>query len=322
VQSVKILRNPTLWGVAALASLVVIALVVAMIYINPPGQKTVAFYTKDASSISPGDTVRIAGITVGKVTGLSKEPNQVKVNATVDGTAFVGDQSQVEVRMLTVVGGYYVNIVSLGDQPLGKNVVPTERVTLPYNLMQTLTDATDLTNQIDAKPARESLHEIQQGLTGTNTAALSAIIDAGNSLTATIEKQRGQISAILNLSDEYIQSLSNFRGQLRAIISKIAIVEQTLILYGEGFANALQGLGAVGDSLVPVAPFYWNHREKFIEKVRNWQEIFRSWADRNGLVLRGLRKIRNKLDRVLDAQNARPELLATDICIPMPGSPC
>lgn len=322
MQPMKLLRNPTTWGVGALALLCALATVVAMLYISPPGSQNIAFYTRDASSISHGDTVRIAGITVGKVTDLAMERDQVKVNAKIEGSAFVGDQSQVEIRMLTVVGGYYVNIASLGEKPLGRTAIPAERVTVPYNLMQTLTDATELTGQIDATPLRESLDEMQEGLTGTNVEALTAVIEAGNRLTSISERQRGQITAILNLSDEYIESLSNFKGQLRAIISKISIVEQTLVIYGEGFAAALQGLGAVGDSLVPVAPFYLKHREKFIEKIRNWQEIFRTWADRNGAVVKGLRRIRNKLDRVLDAQNARPELLATDICIPMPESPC
>lgn len=322
MQFMKSLRCPTVWGVALLVFLGVVGLVAALLYISPPGQKIVAFYTQDASSVRPGDPVRIAGINVGKVKSLSIEAKQVRVNTAIDNNAFVGDQSQVEVRMLTVVGGYYLNIISLGDRPLGGTAIPLERVTMPYNLVQTLTDATKLTTQVKAKPVRESLDEIQQGLNGTNTQTLTAIIDAGNSLTGTIEKQRGQITAILNLSDEYIQSLSNFRDELKQLVSKVSILEQILMLYGKGFAGALQGLGDVGDSLGPFAPFYTNHRDKFIEKVRNWQEIFRTWADRNGIVVRGLRRVRDKLDRVLDAQNARPELLATDFCIPMPGSPC
>jgi phospholipid/cholesterol/gamma-HCH transport system substrate-binding protein len=322
MQPVKVLRSPSLWGVGAMVVIAVLALVTSLLYISPPGQKIVTFYTDDASSVRSGDAVRIAGITVGKVKDLSLDSNRVRVNATVDGNAFVGEQSQVEVRMLTVVGGYYVNIVSLGDEPLGDKAIPLERVTMPYSLIETLTDATTITEQVNATSIRESLDKVQQGLTGMNVDSLSAIIEAGNSLTTTIEKQRGQISAILNLSDEYIQALSNFGSQLKEIISKVAIIEQTLVLYGKGFAGALMGLGDIGDAITSVGPFYLNHRDKFIEKIRNWQEIFRTWADRNGVVVQGLRRVRDKLDRVLDAQNAQPELLATNLCIPMPGSPC
>jgi virulence factor Mce-like protein len=322
VQRLKRLANPMVYGVAALASITVVAVVAAMLYVTPPGQRTVAFYTTDASSVRPGDVVRIAGINVGKVRALSKEHDRVKVDTTVEDSAFVGDQSQVEVRMLTVVGGYYVNITSLGDNPLGDRVIPVQRVTMPYNLVQTLTDATKITDQVAPKPIRDSLGEIEQGLAGTNTETVSAVVDAGNSLVETLDRQRGQIAAILNLSDEYIETLANYKDGLKALVSKVAVLEQTLVLYGEGFAAALQALGDVGDSLYALGPFYDAHRERFIEMIRNSQQIFRSWADRSGLVVRGLRKVRNKLDRVLDAQNARPELLATDLCMPMPGSPC
>ncbi|ETZ43462.1 mce related family protein [Mycobacterium avium MAV_061107_1842] len=323
MQPLKILRNPMFWGVNALAIIVVLALTAAAVYVSPPGEKSVVFFTDDAASVRPGEDVRIAGITVGRVKDLSIEPNQVKVRASVDSSAFVGDQSQIQVRMLTVVGGYYVNLVSLGNKPLGNRAIPLERVTMPYNLMRALTDATKITEGVDPKPIRQSLDRIQAGLNGTNVDTLSAVIDAGNALTSTIDRQRGQITTILNLSDEYIDQLSNYRERLQELVSKLSILEQTLVLYGKGFAGALSGMGDIGDAfLEPFGKFWVNHREEFIEKVREWQDRFRRWANNNSRIIPRLRRIRDKIERVLDAQNARPELLATDLCIPMPGSPC
>jgi phospholipid/cholesterol/gamma-HCH transport system substrate-binding protein len=319
----KLARSPMLWGVTALALVAVVALTAAAVYISPPGETSVVFYTDDAASITSGEDIRIAGITVGRVKDLSIEPNQVRVRAVVENGAFVGDQSQIQVRMLTVVGGYYVNLVSLGNKALEDRAIPVERVTTPYNLMRALTDATKITQGVDPKPIRQSLDQIQAGLTGTNVETLSAILDAGDALTSTISRQRGQISAILNLSDEYIESLSNFRGKLQDLVSKASILEQTLVLYGKGFAGALSGMGDIGDAfLEPFGRFWVNHREEFVEKIRQWQDRVRRWADNNSRIIPRLRRIRDKIERVLDAQNARPELLATDLCIPMPGSLC
>ncbi|WP_301123921.1 MlaD family protein [Mycolicibacterium fortuitum] len=300
----------------------VVALVVAMLYISPPGEKLVTFYTEDSASVRPGDQVRIAGITVGKVKDLALEKDQVRVRAQVDGDAFVGDRSQVQVRMLTVVGGYYVDLISLGDAPLGDKAVPLERVTMPYNLMQTLADSRKITENIVADPINESLNQVQNALTGDNIDALTAMIDAGNSLMATVERQRGQVSAILNLSDEYIQALSKFSDGLRELVRKASIVEQTLILYGERFASSLKGIADVFDALAPVGMMYQNNRDDFLEKVRHYQETARYWVERNGAVVRGLRLIRRKIERVLDAETAPPELLATDMCMPIAGGSC
>jgi phospholipid/cholesterol/gamma-HCH transport system substrate-binding protein len=323
VQSMKLLlRNPTLWGVGALALATAVALVAASLYINPPGEKIVTFYTVDAASVRPGDQVRIAGVTVGKIKDLALEKNQVRVRAEVDGDAFVGNESQIEVRMLTVVGGYFINLVSLGDTPLGANSVPVERVTMPYNLMQTLADAPKITDNVDPTPINQSLAQLQQALTGTNLESLSAIVDAGNSLMSTVDKQRGQVTSILNLSDEYIHALSKFGDGLKELVRKASIIEQTLILYGEGFGNSLKGIADIFDALAPIGNFYQNHRDDFLEKVRHYQETARFWVDRYGVMVRGIRVLRRKMERVLDAQNAPPELLATDLCMPVPGSAC
>lgn len=317
------MKSQLFWGAVSLTMVAVVALAAGVLYISPPDRNTLVFYTDDASSVRPGDSVRIAGIEVGEVKDLAIEPDRVRVRAMVERDAFVGDQSQIQVRMLTVVGGYYVNLVSLGDKPLGDDSIPTERVTMPYNLMQTLADSTKITQDVDPRPLRDSVDQIQAGLDGTNVETLTAIVTAGNSLIDTMDRQRGQITAILDISDEYIREMNQYKGKLRDLVSKIAILEQTLAVYGKGFSVALRGMGDIADSILrPLGTFWTNNREEFIAKVREWQDRFRRWADNNSRIIPRLRRVRDKIERVLDAQNARPELLATDFCIPIPGSPC
>lgn len=317
-----LMREPKLWGIAALALAAITALVAGYLYVSPPGQKIVTFFTRDASSVHPGDQVRIAGISVGTVKNLSLGKEQVQVRTQIQDDAFVGDRSSVDIRMLTVVGGYYVNIVSIGERPLGGRPIPIERVTMPYNLVQTLADSTKITQHVDARPVNQSLNQLAQGFAGTNVSSLSAVIDAGNSVIDSIERQRGQISAILNLSDEYIRSLANYRDGLQQLVGKISIVEQTLSIYSKGFGGALAGLGDVLNALAPVGVLWENHRDDFLLKVRRFQERAQWWTEREGSITRALRLIRRKIERVADAQNAPPEFLATDLCLPVPGSPC
>jgi hypothetical protein len=224
--------------------------------------------------------------------------------------------------MLTVVGGYYVNVDSLGDSPLGERAIARERVTLPYSLIRALTDTTKLTERVETTPINQTLNQVQQGLTGPNIESISSIVDAGNKLTDTLDRQSGQLSSILNLSDEYIEELANYRGQLQELIRKISILEQTLVLYGKGFAGALVGMGKVIQGIGPLGVFYANHRDKFLERFIHGQQTVRAWANRSGLIVRILRRTRDRMERTLDVQNAPPELLATDLCIPLPGSPC
>src|ERR1700744_6605000 len=77
MQPMNPLRNQRFWGATALAVAAIVGLVAAYLYVSPPNQRTVAFYTDDAASVHPGDTVRIAGIVGGAGTDRDMEPNQV-----------------------------------------------------------------------------------------------------------------------------------------------------------------------------------------------------------------------------------------------------
>jgi len=322
VQPLKLLRNPTAWGAGALVLVTVISVVAAWLYISPPGQKVVTFYTNDAASVRPGALVRIAGINVGKVSDLELEQDRVRVRARVDGDAFVGDKSQVEVRMLTVVGGYYVDIVSLGDAPLGSAPIPQERVKMPYSLTSILADSTKITENVQGNPLKDSLDQLQSGLTGDNVNSLSSVIDAGNALVSTMAKQRGQLTSILKFTNEYVGAVNGFRDGLQILMQKISIAIQTLVIYGQKFGDGIARFSGVLGQLAPLSYFYRDHRAEFMEKARHYLETARMWAEHNGAIVRSMRLMQNKLGRLLDAQNAPPQLLATDLCVPLPGSAC
>jgi phospholipid/cholesterol/gamma-HCH transport system substrate-binding protein len=323
--AMKSVRSPMFWGVITLVMVTVIGVAVGWVYVSPPGQQFVTFYTDDAVSISPGDTVRIAGIVVGEVKDLAIEPNQVRVRASVDRDAFVGDQSQIEVRMLTVVGGYYVTINSLGDVPLGSRPIPLARVTMPYSLIRTLADTTKITDHVATKPINQSINQVQQGLTGANTDVITELLNAGNAITQNLERQRGQISSVLEFSNEYIRELNDNRELLEYMISRVAILEESFVLYGEGFAASMHGLGEIANQVLdPVVRFYMPHRSDFLARVRGVLGEFQAIADRNGVVVRVLRRIRERMESTVAAQNngTPPELFATDLCIPVEGSRC
>jgi phospholipid/cholesterol/gamma-HCH transport system substrate-binding protein len=325
MQSVtRTLRNPLWWGVITIALTTIVALVVAWVYISPPHRQLVAFYTDDAASVRAGDVVRVAGMDVGTVKSISLEPQKVRVQLSLNDDVFIGDQTQVEVRMLTVVGGYFVTLLPLGDQALGRGPIPIERVTMPYSLIRTLSDATKITDQVAPRPINESINQLQQGLTGTNTEILAKIIDAGDSVSQVLERQRGQLTSVLEMSNEYLRTMNNNRELLQYLISRIAILEETMILYGDGFAGGLVGLGKVVDKIYPLIPFYFGHRQDFINRVRGVLSEFQTIADRNGLLVRWLRRVRGRMQNTLDAQNrgTPPQLLATDLCFPIEGKIC
>lgn len=321
-------RRQYFWGAGGLAVFAIICAVAGLMYAAPPGQQPVVFYTDDAISIHKGDTVRIAGIVVGKVQDLALEANRIRVRASVERAAFVGDESQIEVRMLTVVGGYYVTIVPLGDKPLGNKPIPRERVTLPYSLIQVLSDTTKVTEHVTTKPIEDSIDQLQHGVTDKNADVVTELLRTGNKLTESLQRQRGQISAILDMSNEYIGRLNDNQQLVEYMVDRIAVIEETLSLYRKGFAGAIAEFGEVLRRLEEPLHMYMDHRTDWLQRMQGLLNEFQAIADRrgnaSGYLQRILRRIRYRMELSLDQQDAdtRPELLATDLCIPVEGSPC
>jgi hypothetical protein len=195
---------------------------------------------------------------------------------------------------------------------------------MPYNLIQALSDTTKITEHVVPKPIKENIDQLQQGLRGTNAESVTTLLNAGNSIADTLDRQRGELSKILALSDEYIDQLANYRDVLQKYIRKVAILEESLVLQGKSFGDALSGIGAIVEALHPVLDLYYTHKEDFLERARAILGEFRTITSRNGVVVRLLGRIHDRMERALDRQNnfIRPELLATDICIPVHGSPC
>ena len=141
-----------------------------------------------AGAVRPGDDVRIAGIPVGSVKSLTLLPDRVRMQFTVTEKAFVGDQTTLDIRMLTVVGGYYVAVEPSGTAPLGRTVIPQERVILPYNLTQAFQDAAQPVHKIDGGTLRQDLDAVAASV-GTSPDSVRTAVRAADDIVGVLNSR-------------------------------------------------------------------------------------------------------------------------------------
>jgi phospholipid/cholesterol/gamma-HCH transport system substrate-binding protein len=116
-RDVKPLRDRNPVAVAAVG-LVILGLIVYLAFNanNLPliggGTGYTAYFTESAG-LSPGNEVRVAGVTVGRVTGVSLAGNAVKVTFVVKNT-WVGDASTVAIDIKTILGAKYLALDPVG----------------------------------------------------------------------------------------------------------------------------------------------------------------------------------------------------------------
>jgi phospholipid/cholesterol/gamma-HCH transport system substrate-binding protein len=175
-------------------------------------------YFTEAAGLAPGNTVRIAGVTVGTVTGVSLDGAQVKVSFDVE-NAWVGDDSTVAIGIETILGEKYLAVDPLGPGPQEPSeLIPASRTTSPYDVTQALQQVGTVFQQVDTTSVAKALEDISatfantppavhQALTGL--AALSQTIASQDSQIATLLQGTSQLSGTVASEDSEFQSLIN-----------------------------------------------------------------------------------------------------------------
>jgi len=104
----------------------------------------------EAGGIRKDDDVRIAGVRVGKVTGIELENAHVRVDFTITADAAFGPQTGASIRMKTLLGQKYVALEPKGAGQLSpESGIPLGRTVSSYDIVNAFADLTTTTEKID-----------------------------------------------------------------------------------------------------------------------------------------------------------------------------
>ena len=145
-------RDPRPIGAVGLALLAVLVLLAFNIQKLPliGGGDTYHAAFAEAGGIKPGDPVRIAGVSVGKVTGVDLENAHVMVTFTVRGSTRIGTETAAAVKLQTLLGKKFLELTPAGPGRLSASrEIPLSRTTSSYDVVDAFSDLTTTTQQID-----------------------------------------------------------------------------------------------------------------------------------------------------------------------------
>lgn len=312
-------------GAALLVAVIVIAAVIVVVYVNPPGKKQFTFLTDDVSSVAVGQDVRVAGLNVGKVTGLELGANEVRVTAEVDEEIFIGDRSRVEVRMLTPVGGYAATLIPLGDVPLGDTWIQSSAVSVPYSIGDVIQEVPTVTDNVDAADIDGNLGQVADAL-GGQSPSLRDMVDGMRSVTGVIARQRSQVDAIAALSTEYLEAFEANRAFIFDLLRQTDIVLSTYNNTHVGFNEAYARLGRILMSIQPLEAYYLDHSDQVVAAINQFRQIAETAQNTMGPAIDKLTALRDQLAGWLGPEGIKElkggTVLASDICIPVAGRKC
>ncbi|WP_328392610.1 MCE family protein [Nocardia sp. NBC_00416] len=197
----------------------------------------------DSSGLRTGDTVRVSGVVVGSVRGVTLEQDKrVRVDFDADRSLPLTTGTQVAVRYLNLVGDRYLALTDRpGNELPAGGQLPQENTAGALDLDLLLGGLKPVIQGLNARDVNAltwSLLEIVQGKEGTvnsilgRTASFSAaladnneiieqLIDNLNTVMTTLASEGGEFSGLVDRLEQLITQLSNDRDPIAAAIDSL-----------------------------------------------------------------------------------------------------
>ncbi|MET0999285.1 MAG: MCE family protein [Marmoricola sp.] len=248
-----------------------------------PGFKGTDYHVQlaDASGLHKGNMVQVAGIRVGRVSGIRIGRDYVTVDVDVKG-ATLGEKTQASVQVLNLLGEKYLELTPKGSGKMeGGDTIPVSRTNGSYDIVATLSELTTTTESIDIPRLSQALTTLGDTVNAASPHVRSTFSGLSR-ISRAIATRDESIQQLLGRADRVTKLLSERRGDLVTLMKQGELVFQELItrreaihallVNAEKLAVELRGLATdnqaqIGDALkqLDTALTFLRGREKQID---------------------------------------------------------
>jgi phospholipid/cholesterol/gamma-HCH transport system substrate-binding protein len=244
-------RNPVIIGgvsILVLLALLLLAFNASKLPVIGSGTAYPAAFS-DLSGLKNGDDVRVAGVRVGKVTGIALKNGYVQVKFTAKGV-HLGDQSSASIRVKTLLGTKYMAIEPAGPGKLSSHTgIPLSRTTTPFDVPAAFSELTQTIQQVDTKRLAQSFNtladtfnnspaQIKSALTGlsrlsqtvaSRDSQLQQLLSSADNVTGVLASREGEVKSLIDDGDLLLKVVEERRAQIHALLVDTANLSQQLI---------------------------------------------------------------------------------------------
>jgi phospholipid/cholesterol/gamma-HCH transport system substrate-binding protein len=239
----------------------------------------------DASGLTAGSEVRVAGVRVGKVTAveLARDgASYVRVSFRVDDDGVrLGTDTGATIRIKTVLGQKYLALSPAGPGRLREGgQIPLSRTAAPFDVVQAVTGLADTLDKVDTEQLAAAFTTLSQTFAetpGSVNASLTGlsrlsrtVADRDAELRTLLTRAR-KVTAVLATRDEEFRKLVTDGEALLTEVSKRRDAIHKLLVGTDDLATQLSGL--VADNRTQLAPALQKLREVVAILQRNRDDL-------------------------------------------------
>lgn len=235
---------------------------------------TVTAVFADSGGLKQGAAVRVAGIDVGKVVGVTADysSGQVLIAFEINSSVALGPKTRAEVGTTTFLGGDFLKLIetqgtpNLRELPRDQRRIPLERTKTAFTLLSDLSALTKTAQDLDPKAINDVFDEIGGTITGnldniptivTNLEKLGSALSAHGEdfeqlvanavqVSATLDDRDRQLTQLIDQSFALLDALNSRRDELASVLgSGSDAVNRVAAVFDEKRAQFESILGSV-----------------------------------------------------------------------------
>jgi phospholipid/cholesterol/gamma-HCH transport system substrate-binding protein len=198
----------------------------------------------DASGLKTGDSVRVAGVKVGRVTDIraDRQKGLVIVDLVVNHGTHLGPGTEADIALETLLGAKYIRLKGpvakpyLEDLPSNdsRRTITVDRTSAPFDVFKLTRIATENIKSLDTtelnklindfaditQGKQQSVADLVQGLDKVSTAIasrdaeLSQLLDRADTISATLADKDQTLVALIDQSKKILDLLASRRDEL------------------------------------------------------------------------------------------------------------
>lgn len=203
-------RNPVTIG--AIGGVIVLALLLAAFnadrlpFIGGGTDYHASF--REAAGLKPKAEVRVAGVKVGKVTGIGLERGHVRIDFRIDHGVALGNKPFASIRIRTVLGQKYLAIAPTGGDTIkAGSEIPLSRTASPFDVLDAIGGLSQTVEKIDTVKLAQAFDAIS-GTFKDSPAEVKASLTGLSRLSKTISSRDAQLQTLLQRANGVTQVLA------------------------------------------------------------------------------------------------------------------
>ena len=219
-------------------------LVIVMGNISFEPRETYTAEFADVQGLLVNDDVKIAGVTLGKVTDIDHLPGGIaEVTFTVRDDIELPTDSEIVVRWRDVFGLRFLYVEPGESDALASpgDTFPLEQTHAPADLGSMLQRLTPFIRALEPELQNQVLEALAEGLVGREQEVRS-LIARGGELTQALATREQEIESLLTNSATVLEAYAQREEQLRGLLDSFAEVSATLSARNDEIEDAIVGL--------------------------------------------------------------------------------